>query len=158
MTKKLLFVCLGNICRSPAAEAVMNHLVQNGGLDGKIICDSAGTGGYHSGEPADARMRAHGGKRGYNLTSIARKVYPDQDYTEFDYILAMDRANFGDLQRLAHGDELKDKLFLMCDFCSVCPEQEVPDPYFGGEAGFERVLDILEDACRGLLERVKKEL
>src|SRR5690606_27926290 len=97
--KRLLFVCLGNICRSPAAEAIMKKLVQNDGLEARVHCDSAGTSGYHSGEPADERMREHGLARGYDLTSRSRKVYPDKDFAEFDYILAMDRNNYNDLRR-----------------------------------------------------------
>lgn len=136
----------------------MNFLVEKEGLSDKISCDSAGTAGYHSGEKADPRSIQHAERRGYNVSSISRKLYPFKDFEEFDYIIAMDEMNYNDISRLAAKNELKGKLFLMCEFCSKHTEKSVPDPYYDAAHGFENVLDILEDACAGLLERVKKEL
>jgi protein-tyrosine phosphatase len=156
--KKILFVCLGNICRSPSAEAVMNKLVLEAGFQDQIICDSAGTSATHSGEKADPRSIHHASQRSYEVTSISRKLYPFKDFGEFDYIIAMDNNNYRDIARLAAPKELDGKLFRMCDFCSKRTETEVPDPYYDGERGFETVLDILEDACSGLLTEVRKGL
>ena len=152
---RLLFVCLGNICRSPTGEAVMQHIIKEHGLENEIFCDSAGTIGYHAGNPADSRMRKHGQARGYSLDSISRRFnYPD-DFENFDYILAMDNQNYRDLASLDRNDTYSDKLYRMCDFCVHLDDQEVPDPYYGGAAGFEHVLDIMEDACHGLLSHIK---
>ena len=150
---KVIFVCLGNICRSPSAEAVMNSVVEKAGLSEVIECDSAGTIAFHAGEPADPRMKKHAAKRGYNLTSIARK-FTIQDFEEFDYIIAMDRNNYTDLLALDKEAEFVDKISMMTSYCSDHEEEEVPDPYYGGPQGFEHVLDLLEDACVGLLERI----
>jgi len=152
---KLLFVCLGNICRSPSAEAVMKALVEQEGLSEQIICDSAGTIGYHSGNPADARMQSHALKRGYDLTSRSRQFNPEVDFEAFDMIIGMDDQNVLDLQTVDSYKRYQDKIFTMTQFCSEHDETEVPDPYYGGDAGFELVLDLLEDACRGLLDNVK---
>jgi protein-tyrosine phosphatase len=126
-------------------------------LQEKIFCDSAGTAAYHSGERADQRSMKHGKRRGYDLTSISRKIYPSQDFEQFDYILAMDSHNMRDIRKheLQPG-ELDGKLFLMCHFCATRKETEVPDPYYEGVDGFEVVLDILEDACEGLLAHIRK--
>jgi len=157
--KKLLFVCLGNICRSPAAEAIMKKMVSEQNLTDKIHCDSAGTAAYHSGNPADERMTAHGRDRGYELTSISRKVYPFNDFAEFDYIIAMDHSNRRDLVQLSQEQsELNSKLVMMCDYCEKHDIEEVPDPYYGGDQGFVHVFEILEDACSNLLKKIKKEL
>ena len=153
---KILFVCMGNICRSPSAEAVMNALIERENLKNEITCDSAGTIAYHEGEPADARMQAHAIKRGYNLTSIARK-FKTYDFEKFDYIIAMDDENYRDIIMLDSQMRYKDKVFRMTDFAKNKKYNGVPDPYYGGPKGFELVLDILEDACEGLLEKVKKE-
>lgn len=156
MPVKVLFVCLGNICRSPAAESVMNCLIAKHKLEGRVVTDSAGTAGYHTGDFADPRMVEAGERRGYQFLSRARKVYPEQDFKEFDYILAADYANLAALKRqMIHPTELENRLFLMCDFCKNFKSKEVPDPYFGGADGFEHVLDLLEDACSGLLEHIK---
>jgi len=153
--KHVLFVCLGNICRSPSAEAVFNALIKKNGLDNEISCDSAGTAAYHAGEPADYRMRQFGKKRGYNLTSISRPVKPDKDFDRFDYIIGMDTQNVRDLQRMARNENDRKKIYLMTDFASGLKYDSVPDPYYGGDAGFELVLDILEDACAGLIAKIK---
>ena len=153
---KVLFVCLGNICRSPAAEAVMNKIIKKEGLDKHILCDSAGTSGYHSGEPADSRMIEAGRQRGYKLTSRSRKIAPSTDFDEFEYIVTMDNSNYKNVKALDKIGKLDKKLFTMCSFCSNRSETEVPDPYYQGPEGFEEVLDLLEDACMGLLNHIKE--
>lgn len=158
MTKKLLFVCLGNICRSPSAEGVMKTLIKAEGLEKQIACDSAGTIGYHEGEPADSRMRKHAKNRGYNLTSISRKFNPNSDFDRFDLIIGMDNQNIQDLRDLDRDGKYQDKIIKMTDFCQKLNADIVPDPYYGGDAGFETVIDILEDACEGLLIQLKNEL
>lgn len=152
---KILFVCLGNICRSPSAEAVFNGVVNNAGLQEYFEVDSAGISGWHSGEPADARMQTHAVKRNYNLTSISRKFNPHTDFAHFDYIIGMDDENMNSLRNMASGKDDLQKLYKMTDFCMQFGYNEVPDPYYGGAAGFELVLDLLEDACEGLLEKLK---
>jgi len=155
--KKILFVCLGNICRSPGAEAVFNHLVEKKGLQDKFHCDSAGLGAWHVGQKADSRMRQTGQRRGYNLTSIARAFDAHQDFDQFDLIIGMDTQNIRDLKSRARNEADRRKIFLMTEFCSDKNYHSVPDPYFGGDAGFELVLDILEDACEGLLKKLQSE-
>ena len=148
----VLFVCMGNICRSPAAEGVFRHYVERQGAAGDIYIDSAGTIDYHNGKPADPRMRAAASDRGYALTSISRQVIPE-DLDEFDLIVAMDRDNLWYLEDLAGGPQAHIRLL-----GSFLPERqgepgqvpEVPDPYYGGSQGFEDVLDMLERACPGI--------
>ncbi|NEO33387.1 MAG: low molecular weight phosphotyrosine protein phosphatase [Symploca sp. SIO3C6] len=152
---KLLFVCLGNICRSPSAENIMNHLVEQAGLSDSIICDSAGTSSYHLGSPPDRRMAVAAKGRGIILKGRARQ-FQKSDFEEFDLILAMDRENYQDILRLDSGMNYLDKVRLMCEFASHHSEQEVPDPYYGGSEGFNRVIDLLLDACDGLLQQVIK--
>ena len=154
---KVLFVCLGNICRSPAAEGVFLNLLSEHGLEKLVYVDSAGTSGYHVGEPADARMIEHAKKRGTHLPSRARKFVP-ADFEEFDYILTMDRNNYWDVRSQTQDEQEKAKVIPFTDFCRRFDITEVPDPYFGGDAGFEHVLDIVEDASQGLLEKINKEL
>lgn len=151
--KKILFVCLGNICRSPAAEGVMRKKAE--GLPLEI--DSAGTANYHIGELPDHRMRSHAAKRGYHLTHRARQFNPDVDFEKFDLILAMDKDNMEDLQRMDRKKKYSHKLKMMTDFSTTMDIDEVPDPYYNGPEGFEYVLDILEDACDGLLTFLKNE-
>lgn len=151
---KLLFVCLGNICRSPAAEGIMREKVEKAGLTNKFLIDSAATSSYNLGDPPDTRMTRHSAKREFYLQGKARKVQP-ADFVNFDLILAMDRNNYRDLTAVAKNTEEKAKIKLMCDFCVSRKETEVPDPYYGGAEGFELVLDILEDACSGLLSHLK---
>jgi protein-tyrosine phosphatase len=153
--KKILFVCMGNICRSPSAEAVFSGMALKEGLIGNFEIDSAGTGAWHAGEPADKRMQKHAQKRGYNLTSIARKFDPENDFDRFDIIVAMDDENVQSLKNLARNENDLKKIHKMTDFSKEWNYDEVPDPYYGGEDGFELVLDLLEDACEGLLEKVK---
>lgn len=149
---KILFVCLGNICRSPAAEGVMRKLSE--GMP--IEIDSAGTAGYHIGELPDARMRTHAARRGYPLTHRARQFDPARDFTLFDLILAMDAANMRDLQAMDRKKQYGHKLKMMTDYSQALSVTEVPDPYYGGPEVFEHVLDILEDACKGLLKEVQE--
>ena len=153
--KKVLFVCMGNICRSPSAEAVFTGLVRDKGLAGKFEIDSAGTGGWHVGQPADKRMQKHAVKRGFNLTSIARQFNPEYDFDHFDLIIAMDDENVAELHSLARNSHDVKKIHKMTDYSKEWKYTEVPDPYYGGDEGFELVLDLLEDACEGLLEKTK---
>ncbi len=155
MKTSLLFVCLGNICRSPSAEGVMKALVEEEGLSGEFYIDSAGTAAYHQGEKADSRMRQHAKERGYNLTSIARQV-KREDFDKFDYIIAMDNQNYQNLQRIAPSKDYKSKIVKMVDYASEYTGDSVPDPYYGGSDGFELVLDILEDATVGFLNSIRQ--
>lgn len=151
---KLLFVCLGNICRSPAAEGIMNYLIQKEGLEKKIICDSAGTSAFHAGHSADSRMREHAKRRDYLLESKSRK-FRTNDFKEFDYILTMDPQNYQDVCQLSNSEEELKKVIPITDFCVHNKVSKVPDPYYGGDRGFEEVLDILEDACLKLLIQIQ---
>ncbi len=148
---RLLFVCMGNICRSPAAHGVMNKLVEEAGLTRTIAVDSAGTGGWHAGDLPDNRMRRHASKRGYVLDHRARQVRPE-DFATADLILIMDQQNLRDIREFAPDALSMKKVKLLTDFLSRTKANEVPDPYYGGAEGFEQVLDLVEDACAGLLK------
>ena len=151
----VLFVCLGNICRSPAAEAVFQNLINDKGIGNQFIVDSAGTGSWHVGKKADSRMRLAAKKRNINITSNARQIRED-DFRKFKYILVMDDSNFNnviDLKNRVKGSDFA-KILKIQDFASVFNEKEVPDPYFGGDAGFDHVLDILEDSVSCFLEQI----
>lgn len=154
MSYKILFVCLGNICRSPAAENIMNHLISQASLNNQIICDSAGTAGYHIGSPPDRRMTMAAKNRQVEMIGAARKLTVD-DLANFDLILAMDGENYQDILSLDRASKYRHKVKKMCDFCINYQSQEVPDPYYGGPAGFEYVIDLLFDACQGLLNYIK---
>jgi protein-tyrosine phosphatase len=152
---KVLFVCLGNICRSPTAEGVFKAMVAQDKLGDEIKCDSAGTSGHHEGAPADARSRSHALLRGYDLTSLSRPLTAN-DFFEFDLILTMDDANYEKV--MSFGKQLDvnlDKVKKFTSFCVVHDIQEVPDPYYNGHEGFEHVLDIIEDGCQNLLAQLK---
>ena len=153
----VLFVCLGNICRSPAAQAVMQSMVDASSLSNRFHIDSAGTGGWHVGDLPDKRMRVHARPRGYELTHRARKVQAS-DFEDFDLIVGMDAANVDDLRDLAATIEQEHKVVMMGDYIRRYPHYDyVPDPYYEGSEGFELVLDLLEDACDNLLNQIIKQ-
>jgi protein-tyrosine phosphatase len=157
MSYKLLFVCLGNICRSPAAENIMNHLIEQNNLTGQIICDSAGTSSYHIGAPPDQRMTIAANQQGIAMQGYARH-FTKADFDAFDLILAMDRENYANICALDPVGHYREKVRLMCDFCTGHTLKEVPDPYYGGTDGFNQVIDLLQDACLGLLDYGKQQL
>ena len=157
MTVSVLFVCLGNICRSPTAEAVFRERVIAAGLEEKIRIDSAGTGDWHIGRAPDPRTREAAARRGYQMDSLrARQVSP-QDFYEFDVVLAMDNANLSDLQAMQPAD-VTVTLGRFLDYASGAAVSEVPDPYYGGEDGFDRVLDLIEGGADGLLDALRERL
>ena len=152
---RILFVCLGNICRSPAANGVMEQMVAQQGLQDKFLIDSAGTYGGHAGELPDPRMRVAASRRGYNLTHRSRK-FREQDYHDFDMIVVMDDSNYENVARLAPERKYLDKVYRFVEFSKNHPDWSyVPDPYYEGHDGFELVLDILEDGCAELINRLK---
>ena len=155
MTQKLLFVCLGNICRSPAAEGVFLHLIKTRGLEDQFVVDSAGTGSWHVGNPADRRMQSAANRRGIQLPSRARQIDLN-DLEMFDLVLTMDQDNLHAVNGLAReaGARATARIQPMLSYGRRYSEAEVPDPYYGGDAGFEHVLDLLEDACEALLEEL----
>jgi protein-tyrosine phosphatase len=160
---RLLFVCLGNICRSPTAEGVMRSLVCDAGLADSIELDSAGTGGWHVGSPPDARATAAARARGIELSGSARRV-EQGDFEDFDLVLAMDSANMRELRRLAPGEQERARVRLLREFDPASAahrpdgeegrELDVPDPYYGGSGGFDEVLDLVQAACEGLLAQI----
>jgi protein-tyrosine phosphatase len=153
-----LFVCLGNICRSPTAEAVFRHLVAAEGLSDRIRIDSAGTGDWHVGEEADPRTRHAAKRRGIAVEGRARQV-TSKDFEKFDYLVAMDASNRRNLLAMAPNAELASKVHLFRDFDPESPRNsDVPDPYYGGDEGFETVLDICDAAARGLLAHIRRDL
>ena len=152
----ILFVCLGNICRSPSAEAVFRGKLREHPLAHRIRCDSAGTAGYHAGEAPDRRSTEAARGRGYDMSSQRARQVSDADFDTFDLILAMDHRNLAELRRRASRQH-QHKLKLLLEF-SDSPEQEVPDPYYGGRDGFEQVLDLVENACDGLLEFLRERV
>lgn len=156
MKKSILFVCMGNICRSPGAEAIFNKKLKENFLEDRFKCDSAGTIAYHVGEPADYRMQQHAKRRGINISSISRRFNPKYDFDNFDLIMAMDDQNLNDLKLLARNETDRQKINLITDFRINLKFTSVPDPYYGGEAGFEIVFDILDDACNGLISKLSK--
>lgn len=154
---RILFVCLGNICRSPAAEGVMRALVSEAGLDDRFVIDSAGTGGYHIGDLPDSRMRVHARRRGYELTHICRQVRAS-DFDDFDIIIGMDAANIRNLKRMAPTVEAEQKIVPMARYLTIATRYDhIPDPYYEGAEGFELVLDLLENACANLLDDLRAD-
>jgi protein-tyrosine phosphatase len=151
----VLFVCLGNICRSPTAEGVFRKLIAEAGLDGQIRVDSAGTAGYHEGAPPDARAMAAASGRGFDLAGIRARRVVASDFEEFDLILAMDEDNLVDLQQVAP-EGARARIMLLLDYAPGNIGRAVPDPYYGGRNGFERVLDLVTEACSGLLEDLRR--
>jgi len=153
--KRILFVCMGNICRSPTAEGVFRYHAEQTGKIEWLEIDSAGTHAYHTGEPPDRRARAAAERRGMSLEGIHARRVTNEDFVRFDYIVAMDEDNLSRL-RDESPEEHRSKLRLFLEFTSS-DEREVPDPYYGGAAGFERVLDLVEEASRGLLETLSRK-
>lgn len=151
---KLLFVCLGNICRSPAAEEIMRQIVKHDGAETRYTIDSAGLYGGHAGSLPDARMRAHAARRGYLLEHKSRKVQ-ERDFEKFDYIFAMDDTNYDALRHMAPTVETTQKVLRMSDYMQHYLADSIPDPYYGGASGFENVLNLLEDACEGVYKKLK---
>ncbi len=157
---RILFVCLGNICRSPTAEGVMRALVREAGLDDAVELDSAGTGGWHVGSPPDERATETARARGIALEGAARQVRAE-DFEDFDLIVAMDSSNLADLRRMAPDERAREKVRLLRELDPASMgsgDLDVPDPYYGGPRGFEDVLDLVGAACAGLLEEVRERL
>ena len=155
MKVKVLFVCMGNICRSPTAEAVFRARVQEANLEQSVHIDSAGTHNCHIGDPPDARTQRAARQRGYDMSNLRGRQVEAGDFLRFDYILAMDEANLENLRQLRPRDA-QSHLGLFLEFAERYREREVPDPYFGGADGFERVLDMVEDAANGLLQHIRQ--
>ncbi len=153
-TTKILFICLGNICRSPAANAIMQKYIDDAGQSGKFYIDSAGIGPWHVGQLPDKRMRQHGAQRGYNIDHIARQFDARYDFADFDCIVVMDDDNYRDICSKAHDSAERRKVIRMADyFVRYAGRNSVPDPYYGDGEDFELALDLIEDGCRGILRR-----
>lgn len=164
---KVLFVCLGNICRSPTADAIFANKVKAAGLTDSIIVDSAGTGAWHAGEPADTRAQSHAAKRGVDMSALRARQLKAADFSEFDYILAMDGQNLKDIHTVQADAESKDNIVIkrILDYLpraslsqgsELLNHDDVPDPYYGGDNGFELVLDLIDSACDPLLAEIAK--
>jgi len=153
---KVLFVCTGNICRSPTAEGVFRAMVRDAGLDGRIATDSAGTHGYHVGEAPDRRSQAAAKRRGVDLSDLRARRVSVEDFRRFDYVLAMDQGHLMELKRMAPPDTAAEVRLFM-DYAPDAPKREVPDPYYGEGSHFDEVLDLVEAASRGLLEHIRRE-
>ena len=147
---RILMVCMGNICRSPTAHGVMRHLLAQQDWSGLVAVDSCGTHGYHIGEPPDPRSQQHARRRGYELSDLRARQVQAADFERFELILAMDTHNLSLLRQRCPAAQ-QHKLHLMTEYCSRHGNSGVPDPYYGGEAGFEHVLDLIEDACEGVV-------
>ncbi|MBP1531586.1 MAG: low molecular weight phosphotyrosine protein phosphatase [Bacteroidaceae bacterium] len=148
--KRILFICLGNICRSPMAEAVMKRMVDEAGLTAEFEIDSAGLISYHEGEEADPRMQTHARRHGYRLTHRSRPIR-ESDFHHFDLIIGMDDSNIDRLRRLSPDAETAQKIHQISEYFINMQADHVPDPYYGGSEGFEHVIELLEDACQGLI-------
>lgn len=151
---KVLFVCMGNICRSPTAQGVFRGLVERRGLQHHISTDSAGTIAFHVGNPPDRRAMATAKTRGFDLSDMRARQVSASDFSRFDYVLAMDESNHQDLQRICP-DGMEHKLHMFLDFAPQLDEREVPDPYYGGQHGFEHVFDLVEAASAGLIRHIE---
>ena len=152
---KILFVCLGNICRSPTAEVVFRAVAAREAPELMIEVDSAGTAGYHIGEPPDLRTRQAASRRGYDMSSLRARIVEPRDFEDFDFILAMDRENLKVLNHRAPV-QARDRVRLFLEFAPDAATTEVPDPYYGGPNGFEEVLDLVEAATQGLLQHLRQ--
>lgn len=152
----VIFICMGNICRSPTAEAVFRHYVEQEGLSEAIHIDSAGTHDYHIGDAPDGRTQRVASQRGYDMSALRGRQVGAVDFARFDYVLAMDEVNLAILKRLRPQDA-ESHLGLFLEFAEKHEEREVPDPYYGGAQGFEHVLDLVEDAANGLLKHIKQQ-
>jgi protein-tyrosine phosphatase len=152
----VVFVCMGNICRSPTAEAVFRHYVESAGMSEHILIDSAGTHDYHIGDKPDSRAQRAAQQRGYDMSKLRGRQVEEDDFRRFDYVLAMDRSNLAILQRINPRDS-DSQVGLFLEYARHHNEREVPDPYYGGADGFERVLDMVEDAAQGLLEEIRQQ-
>ena len=154
--KRILFICLGNICRSPAADGIMRHLVSEQGLDDQFMIDSAGIGSWHVGQLPDRRMRRQGERHGYTFDHRARQ-FSAADFDRFDLVAVMDQENYHDVSRQARSDADRQKIIRMSDYLQHHPGQRtIPDPYYGSDKDFEYVIELLEDACSGLLQKLTK--
>lgn len=151
----MLFICMGNICRSPTAEGYFRHIIKEAGLTDQIKTDSAGTHAYHIGSPPDERAQSASAKRGIDLSDLRGRKVEKNDFNNFDYIIAMDSSNHSDLTNVAGGSA--ENLFMFLEFADNFSETEVPDPYYGGDQGFEHALDLIEDASAGLLKNIREK-
>ena len=156
-TYSVLFVCMGNICRSPTAHGVFRHKVKAQGWEHQVQVDSAGTHNYHPGSPPDQRSQKHAAQRGYDLSDLRARQIQDSDFERYDLILAMDWDNLA-LVQAECPDEHQAKVRRLTEFCLTHDNPVVPDPYYGGTNGFEEVLDLVEDACEGLIRHVKRQV
>jgi len=156
-TTKILFVCTGNICRSPTAEGVMRHLVQNANLEPMIEIDSAGTSSYHVGEAPDERSQAAAMNRGIDISKLRARTVKIEDFAYYDYILAVDKENYAILQKSCP-KAYANKLGLLMDYAPQLKQREVPDPYYGGTRGFDNVLDLINAAAQGLLNEIRNRV
>ncbi|MFZ2542160.1 MAG: low molecular weight protein-tyrosine-phosphatase [Gallionella sp.] len=152
----VVFICMGNICRSPTAETVFRRYVENAGLSESILIDSAGTHDFHIGDPPDLRTQRAAQQRGYDMSALRGRQVEADDFRRFDYVLAMDKANLTILQHLAPPDS-DTHAQLLLEYARHHTEREVPDPYYGGADGFEHVLDMVEDASEGLLQHIRQQ-
>ena len=157
MSFRVLLVCMGNICRSPTAEGVLRQYIKINNLGDKVEVDSAGTHGYHVGEAPDSRTQRAAAARGYNLTQFRARKVARQDLDYFDLILAMDKSNLDNLQRMATPEQLE-RIKLFMEFAKNFDDEEVPDPYYGLGHGFDLVLDMVEDGAQGLVDEIKEKL
>lgn len=157
MSFRVLLVCMGNICRSPTAEGVLRKYIKNNNLGDKVEVDSAGTHGYHVGEAPDSRTQRAAAMRGYNLSQFRARKVARQDLDYFDLILAMDKSNLDNLQRMAMPEQ-RDRIKLFMDYARNFDDDEVPDPYYGLGHGFDLVMDMVEDAAQGLIEEIQKKV